>query len=54
MPKCPKYLNGLGKRLRFEDWDYEDEETRDKKTRRLGDKEIEGDTETRGQTEKSV
>jgi len=24
--KCPKYLNGLGKGLRFEDWDYEDKE----------------------------
>jgi len=37
--KCPKYLNVLGKGLRFGDWNYEDKETRDKKTRRLGDKE---------------
>ncbi len=26
MSKIPKYLNGLGKGLRFEDWDYEDKE----------------------------
>ncbi len=43
LSKRGKYLNGLGKGLRFGDWDYEDKETG-----------RQGDKETRRQTEKSV